>query len=56
MESFFQILHDVNYWLVVARVAECAGGEVYFNDSLTSAYTPKQICQMQICQIKLLKR
>ena len=22
--EFFQILHDVNHWLVVARIAECA--------------------------------
>ena len=35
-ETFFQILHDVNHWLVVTRVAEYADEEVYLYDSLSS--------------------
>ena len=32
----FQILHDVNLWLVIARVAECADEKIYLCDSLPS--------------------
>ena len=34
--DFFEILHDVNHWLVVAKVAECADKEVYLYKSLLS--------------------
>ena len=40
--TFFQIIHDVNHWLV-ARVAECADEEVYLYNSLSSGYTSKNV-------------
>ena len=46
--AFFQIAHDVNHCLVVARVAECADEEVYLFDSLSSGYTFKNVVK-QIC-------
>ena len=39
----FHILHDVNHWLVVARVAERADEEVHLYDSLWSGYTSKNV-------------
>ena len=50
----FQIIHDVNHWLVFARVAECADEEVYLCNSLSSGYTSKNVVK-QICQIKFFQ-
>ena len=52
--EFFQILDDKNYWLVVARVVECAEVEVYLYDSLPSGYTSKNVVK-KICQINFFQ-
>ena len=48
--EFFQILHNLNHWLVTATVAECAEEEVYLYDSLSFGYTSKNVVE-QIYQV-----